>query len=743
MTSANNVRVPPLFPPTAVGIPFVPMVEDSAVLHASEEGPLVGDTLPSLLPPFRVASDYMGASRESDCSPVWGRISHFVQKWQVITSDSFILSVIKDGFQISVQSNFPVVLRKATVTPKDQKIILRIQEEIRDLICKNAIVQINDFPNLCLSPIFVIPKKSGDLRVILNLKEFNLFISSQHFRMETLNVILSQLSANDWAVSIDLKDAYLHILVHPQSRRFLGFQFMDMTYQYKVLPFGLTDSPGVFTRVVATLVGHLRHLGIRIFYYLDDWLLVAESKELLELHLQTTLQWTQDLGFLENWKKSSLVGRSLPWYRRGFLLISGRSWTSRTCWLVLWSIGPLVAEVPRPSGQFCGSSPQLQAADETSSVSPFAVLHSLDRSPGQTCPLESRGQGFVQGVGLPLSSSRRKAVCPSAASSGDIHRRFLSVLGGSSSSTPSVGVWSKAEASDHINSLDLKAVLLALQNLESRVVGQSVLIRSDNMTVVSFISYQGGTHFSSLCRLGMVPSEENLPSGSSHSGRRQHCGGFSLKGKISPIRMGLEALSLSQDLSCVVSSAGDRFVRFGAQFSAPEVLLSVPGRSCLEDRCAVVSLGESSSVRVSSFLSSPQDLGKDCSGQSGPSSGYPVLASETLVPSASSSFGRVSKDVASSKGSSGTTSVSVSSSQSRKSSSFSMASLRQQGEEAGLSQRAAQLSAEAIRQSTRDTYDSRLDSFREWCAKVPCDPTSASLGAVADFLISLFDSCYP
>ena len=96
--------------------------------------------------------------------------------------------------------------------------------------------------------------------------------------------------------------------------------------------------------------------------------------------------------------------------------------------------------------------------------------------------------------------------------------------------------------------------------------------------------------------------------------------------------MGLEALSVSQDLSCVVSSAGDRLVRFGAQFSAPEVLLSVPGRSCLEDRRAVVSLGESSSVRVSSFLSSPQDLGKDCSGQSGPSSSCPVLASETLVP---------------------------------------------------------------------------------------------------------------
>ena len=89
------------------------------------------------------------------------------------------------------------------------------------------------------------------------------------------------------------------------------------------------------------------------------------------------------------------------------------------------------------------------------------------------------------------------------------------------------GVWSKEEALDHINTLELKAVLLALQNLESLVVGHSLLIRSDNMTVVSFINHQGGTHSLSLCRLALdlwewclrrriflhaahIPGEENI-----------------------------------------------------------------------------------------------------------------------------------------------------------------------------------------------------------------------------------------
>ena len=65
------------------------------------------------------------------------------------------------------------------------------------------------------------------------------------------------------------------------------------------------------------------------------------------------------------------------------------------------------------------------------------------------------------------------------------------------------GVWSKEEVFDHINTLELKAVLLALQNLESLVVGHSLLICSSYMTVASFIIFQGGIHSLSLCRLAL------------------------------------------------------------------------------------------------------------------------------------------------------------------------------------------------------------------------------------------------
>ena len=82
--------------------------------------------------------------------------------------------------------------------------------------------------------------------------------------------------------------------------------------------------------------------------------------------------------------------------------------------------------------------------------------------------------------------------------------------------------------------------------------------------------------------VGMVPSERNLSSRGSHSGRREHRGGFSPQGKIPSCRMGSESYRVSDDLSVVFSSFGDRLVRVGSQLPAPEVLLSVTGCSGVE-----------------------------------------------------------------------------------------------------------------------------------------------------------------
>ena len=50
------------------------------------------------------------------------------------------------------------------------------------------------------------------------------------------------------------------------------------------------------------------------------------------------------------------------------------------------------------------------------------------------------------------------------------------------------GLWSKSECRLYINVLELKAVRLTLLHLQQEILGQTVLIESDNTATVSYLN---------------------------------------------------------------------------------------------------------------------------------------------------------------------------------------------------------------------------------------------------------------
>ena len=62
-------------------------------------------------------------------------------------------------------------------------------------------------------------------------------------KMETVKSVRQSIMANDWAVSIDLMNAYLHILIHPKSRKYLWFVYEHQVFQFMAVPLGMSLSP--------------------------------------------------------------------------------------------------------------------------------------------------------------------------------------------------------------------------------------------------------------------------------------------------------------------------------------------------------------------------------------------------------------------------------------------------------------------------------------------------------------------
>ena len=60
--------------------------------------------------------------------------------------------------------------------------------------------------------------------------------------METVKSVRQSIMVNDWSVSIDLTDAYLHVPIHPISRKYLWFVYEHQVFQFTALPFRMSLS---------------------------------------------------------------------------------------------------------------------------------------------------------------------------------------------------------------------------------------------------------------------------------------------------------------------------------------------------------------------------------------------------------------------------------------------------------------------------------------------------------------------
>ena len=109
----------------------------------------------------------------------------------------------------------------------------------------------------------------------------------------------------DFFTKIDLQDAYLTIPIHPGDRKFLQFILWEGSlFQFSCLCFVLSSAPWSFTKILKPVVAALRKRGIRIIVYLDDFLILNQSKEGAQRDFAYVVDLLQRCGFLINQDKS-------------------------------------------------------------------------------------------------------------------------------------------------------------------------------------------------------------------------------------------------------------------------------------------------------------------------------------------------------------------------------------------------------------------------------------------------------
>lgn len=86
-------------------------------------------------------------------------------------------------------------------------------KKISDLLEKNTIVQVAETKEGFFSNIFVIPKRGGGFRPIVNLKKLNLFVFFEQCKMEGMDTVRFMIPKYDWFTKQDVKDANLAVSI--------------------------------------------------------------------------------------------------------------------------------------------------------------------------------------------------------------------------------------------------------------------------------------------------------------------------------------------------------------------------------------------------------------------------------------------------------------------------------------------------------------------------------------------------
>ena len=132
------------------------------------------------------------------------------------------------------------------------------------------------------SAVVLVCKKDGGLRFYIDLRKLNEQTIKDAYSLPWIEETLDSLQGSQWFSSLDLKSGYWQVKMDEESKPLTAFTVGPLGfYECKRMPFGLTNTPATFQRLMETCLGDLNlHWCI---IYLDD--IVIFSKDLAS-HLE-------------------------------------------------------------------------------------------------------------------------------------------------------------------------------------------------------------------------------------------------------------------------------------------------------------------------------------------------------------------------------------------------------------------------------------------------------------------------
>ena len=230
-----------------------------------------------------------------------------LDSWKQLGADNVLLQAIQTGARAPMNSIPCPNMYQKTLSSKDSDSLQATIGEYLQTGVVRPLTPQEEMKTKYWVPTFPRPKKdSNKIRIITDLRGLNMCHSTPKFKSENWSQILSTLQEEnmDWGMTMDLKGYFHHLMVHPQTQRWMRIRVGTQTFQLVAMPFGWSASPYWANKLSKPLRKWLNQMGIPHLWYVDDIMILGPTKDITQKRMLLLIHKMTTLGIQINMNKT-------------------------------------------------------------------------------------------------------------------------------------------------------------------------------------------------------------------------------------------------------------------------------------------------------------------------------------------------------------------------------------------------------------------------------------------------------
>ena len=448
---------------------------------------------------------------------IGGKLKHYLLNWKLITNDLFTLNVIQNGYKPQLKEKPPLVRNPAPHEyDLNEEHLQALDAEVDNFLQNNVIEPVQDLNSPGFySCLFVRPRSNDSpnrWRCIFDISQLNKYLVAPRFRMESANSIRNLLKLNNYAVKIDLSDAFLHVPLHPSFKKYMRFFHRGKAYQFRTICFGANFSPYIFSYLINSVMKFFHKYNIDIAAYLDDMINQHPVPATLKHQINYVAQVLSFLGWTVNFKKSILEPLQLMDYIGLHLEFqTGKVYPPQDRWDKIQLLATeFLTLTSATAKKWCSLLGLLTSCQD---LTPMGRLWLRPLQNHLNQYWWNRKKLYIK---IPVDSMCKHAITwwlnPANVMTGvpwthpppdlTIYTDSSDTgWGGTLDNQKVSGKWDQTFVMEHINLKELMAVWKTILHFQHQLSGKSILVASDNTSTVCYLNKLGGTKSQKLLDL--------------------------------------------------------------------------------------------------------------------------------------------------------------------------------------------------------------------------------------------------